>query len=1090
MPITGRSNQTHRVRGGDGRPRVRLAICGVQVHALIDTGSTHTLIDASVYNSLPRLTPLYAAPKLVSLTNHELPIRGACTVKLAGLPTEVLVCESLGTDLLIGSDLCRSAVIDFQNKLLTLGDQKFPMSTVDVCCSVVAASCIPRAPQEVVNSVIDAYRDIFSSKTTPVNVAQSLQPAVIETGDHLPIKQQSYRMPLIKRQKVEECVEEMLKDGVIRPSESSWSSPVLLVPKKDGSIRFCVDYRKLNSITRRDAHPLPLIQDVFDQVSGSTIFSTLDLRSGYWQVPMSTDSIQKTAFTCHLGLFEFTRMPFGLTNAPAIFQRSMNKVLSGLIGRCCMVYIDDIVIFSHTPEEHAQHLEEVFERLRQAGLQLKPSKCSFGLSKIDLLGHSVSADGIQPLPERVEAIQNLGPPSDVTSVRSFLGMAGYYRQFIPGFATLAMPLTDLTKTREPFRWGPEQQEAFDALRVALTQAPILTHPDVSRPYILYTDASDKAVGAILVQRDEHGVEKVISYLSHKLSGAQLNWATIEKEAYAVLYALKKFHAYLWGAKFEIHTDHKPLRSLFKSEIKNSKLQRWALNISQYNAPIMYHPGKLNVRADMLSRIAAVQPKIQLVPPYDVPDVWNTDRIDPKQLADLQQRQFPDAFIEASQETDESCYVVEGGLLYTLAEPSAHAGRYMRLLLPQQYRQQVIDRCHAEVGHAAFAKTLSRIQEHYLWPGMRRHVKEYIRNCVKCNTLTPPNPAHPRGTVPVPPAPFHTWGIDLVGPFPRDNRGRQYLLTCIDHLTGWIEVIPIASKKTESIQEAFLTNVVARYGVPSILISDNAPELISRDFEKWLREFGVSHRLTSPYHPQTNGMVERFNGTIQKLLLKLTGGDARKWSKHLAEALYAYRITQNNAGLSPYQAVYGQKPRLPRSNTVVQDEGTRLRAIRLAEQVLCEYRSKQKDSYKQQESKNARCLPPGTYVAIRVLQPRKGEAKWQPGFQVVSSHQGALRVTELSTGNIIRINQRHAREIPATKAYEEIDPLPEPERSNRPDNPIIVEAKPIKLSPEKQYIPSRLTTNPVSALVSPPEVFYYFPYDDWSSWLDYVAIPLC
>lgn len=1079
------------MRGEDGRPRIRLDVLGVQTTALIDTGSTHTLIDASVYNRLPRLTPLYIAPKLVSLSNHELPIRGACTISLAGFPTRVLVCESLGVDLLIGADLCRSAVIDFQNGVLILGDRKFRMQCAGILPGaqhVVAVSGIPRSCYEVLNSVIGTYRDIFSTKTTPVNAAKSLEPAVIDTGGHPPIKQPGYRMPLTKRQKVEECVQEMLQDKIIQPSSSSWSSPITLTDKRDGSTRFCVDYRKLNAITRKDAHPLPLIQDVFDQVAGSKIFSTLDLKSGYWQVPMESSSIPKTAFSCHLGLFEFLRMPFGLTNAPAIFQRAMNKVLTGLIGRCCMVYIDDIVVFSKTPEEHAQHLQQVFECLRKAGLQLKPSKCSFGLPQIELLGHSVSADGIAPLPQRVEAIKNLGPPENVSQVRSFLGMGNFYRSFIDNYSVLAAPLTDLTKAREPFRWGQEQQEAYDALKNALTQAPILAHPDVRRPYILYTDASDKAVGAILVQKDDNGLERVISYLSHKLSDVQLRWATIEKEAFAVIYALKKFHAYLWGAEFEIHTDHKPLRCLFKSEIKNTKLQRWALNISLYNAPIMYHPGKKNIRADMLSRIAAVQPPIQIMPPVEVPDVWMTDKINLNDLAKYQQEQFNDAYLEASQDMDESCYVVEGGLLYSIAEPSARAGRYMRLLLPQQYRQQVIDRCHAEVGHAALAKTLSRVQEHYVWPGMRRHVRQYIQHCVKCNTLTPTNPVHPRGIVPVPPTPFHTWGIDLVGPFPRDRRGRQYLLTCVDHLTGWAEAIPIASKNTETVQEAFFSHIVSKYGPPAILISDNGAELTSSSFEEWLREFGVSHRLTSPYHPQTNGMTERFNGTIQRLLLKLTGGDARKWSKHLPEALYAYRIAHNASGLSPYESVFGQKPRLPRTSVPAQDEGERLRAIRLAERILKEYRTEQKHLYKQKEHKNAKCLQPGTYVAVRVLNPRKGETKWQPGYQVISSHDGALRLTELSTGKIVRLNQRHVREIPATKAYDEIDPLPKVAKpSSVSTDPVVIAAKPLALGPDYP-LPMQLPVNQSSTINELKEpIHFYFPDDEWTSWLDYVTI---
>lgn len=968
---------------------------------------------------------MYVAPKLKSVTNHELPIRGACVVKIASIPTEVIVCDSLGVDLLIGSNLCKSAIIDFQQGLFRIGDKKYPMNTSPETFQSVSivTCCIPKSDSDVINNVLEEYHDVFSQKSTPVNVARSLQPAVIDTGNTPPIRQQSYRLPMSKREKAEECISDMLRDGVIRPSDSPWASPITLVPKKDGTTRFCVDYRKLNAVTRKDAHPLPHIQDIFDQVSGASIFSTLDLKSGYWQIPMDESSIPKTAFTCHLGLFEFLRMPFGLSNAPAIFQRVMNKVLSGLIGKCCMVYIDDIVIYSKSEHQHAKHLEQIFERLRQAGLQLKPTKCSFGLKEIELLGYSVSADGIRPLQSRVDAILNLTAPKDVKGVRSFLGMAGYYRQCIPGFATVALPLTELTKHKEPFRWGYEHQDAFDRLKVALTSTPVLAHPDVNRPYTLYTDASDAAVGAILVQVDKNGTERVISYLSHKLSGAQLNWPTIEKEAYGIIYALKKFHAYLWGARFEIHTDHKPLKSLFQSEIKNTKLQRWAIQISEYGAPILYHPGKLNIRADMLSRIAAVESVVTDIPPIDVPDVWHTDHIDPNELSQLQREQFADAYVEASQDTDETRYVIEKGILFTLAQPSTTSSRYMRVLLPQQFRQQVIDRCHSEVAHAAFSKTLARIQENYVWPGMRKHVREYLASCVYCNTVTPHNPSQPRGIIPTPSSPFHTWGIDLVGPFPRDRRGRQYLLTCIDHLTGWCEAIPIASKKAETVQEAFMDNIVARYGLPSVLISDNGGEFTSSNFEQWLREFGVTHRLTSPYHPQSNGMTERFNGTIQRLLLKLTGGNERHWSKYLSEALYAYRITHGPSGLSPYQAVYGQRPRLPRASVGTQEEGERLKAIRLAEKFLQDFRKEQREKYKGHEPRNAKSLPPGTFVSMRVLNPKKGQSKWQPGYQIVSSHNGALRVLELDTGNVIRVNQRHVREIPESKSYDEVDPLP-------------------------------------------------------------------
>ena len=1051
------------------RPHVKLNIHGLQVNALIDTGSTHTIINTHIYHKLPRLTPLriHNVPRLTSITHHELPVRGSCTLSISGHPVDATICDNLGVDMLIGTDLCRDAIIDFKRGTFLLGDKEFPLRTSNKdTCPVMGVKLIPTAPHNAINAVLKNYADVFSHKDIPVGASHNLPPCSIDTGQHPPIRQRPYRMPFARRQQCESLVQEMLKDGIIRESNSPWASPVTLVEKRDKSIRFCIDYRRLNAITRKNSYPIPLVQDVFDAMAGAKIFSTMDLRSGYHQLTMAPDSIEKTAFSVPSGLYEFLRMPFGLTAAPAVFQKTMDKVLAGL-GTYAKVFIDDIVVWSNTPEEHARHLEDVFQRLRNAGLQLKTSKCHFGLDEVQLLGHSVSAKGVRPLESRVEAIKNLTPPNTVKSLRSFLGMASYYRKHIPHFSSVAFPLTELTKAKTPFIWGPDQQGAFDALKNALVTAPILAHPNVNKPYILYTDACDYAVGGLLVQKDDNGDEKVICYISNKLTGPQLRWSTIEKEAYAIVNALKRLHAYLWGATFEIHTDHGPLRNLFKSEIKSSKLARWSIQIQEFGAPIIYCDAKNNFRADFLSRISAIQPKqpkfkppFQTFAPFDVPDVWLTDKIDLNELAALQQQQFPHEYSEATQDNDESCYVIENGLLYSNVEPRRNAGRYLRLILPQQYREKVINRCHAEVGHSAFAKTISRVQENYVWKGMRRHIREYIKHCVLCNTLTPPYPAMPRGMVPTPPRAFHSWAIDLIGPMARDRRGKSWLLTAVDLLTGWCEAIPIASKHADTVQEAFLTNIVARYGLPVMCLSDNGGEFTGAAFEDWLKEFGVEHRYISPRNACCNGMCEKFNGTIQKLLLKLSGGNPRKWSHYLSEALYAYRITTGPAGISPYQAVYGQKPRLPRSNVNTQEEGDRLRAIRLAEKLLHEYRCEQKETYMKKEPKHAKRLPPGTFVSIKVLNTRKGESPWKPGYQVMTSHDGALRVVELATGRIIRVNQRNVREVPESKPYEEVDPRPKNPKATQgtqPDMNPATSAPPIPVQ-GNPYLPTHLPTN--------------------------------
>ena len=461
---------------GDARPRVCLQCEGLDIDALIDTGSTSTLVDSAVINRLPHVTPLVPyTGRLIGLTGHVLPVVGQCVIEILDCKVNVMVVDKLDScDVLLGFDFLKKsgATLDLTQNVMSCDKVCLPLMSStdtrvsDTCCvsdgsrihSDLVDSSLPK-----IAPVVSAFSDIFSDKVTPVS-RSNLPAAEIHTADTEPIRQRAYRIPDAKRKVVEENVEQMLNDGIIRPSHSPWASPITLVPKKDGTVRFCVDYRRLNAVTKKDAYPLPRTQEVFDQLRGAEIFSTLDLKSGYWQMPMGEASKEKTAFTCHLGLYEFNRLPFGLTNAPALFQRAVASVLTGLIGRSVMLYIDDIVVFSKTEEEHAKHLREVFQRLRTAGLQLKLTKCSFGKKEIDLLGHRVDAIGIRPLPERVEAVKRMAPPRTAREVRSFLGFVGYYRALIPNFSQIAAPISDLTKTKQPFVWGKEQDQAFEKLK--------------------------------------------------------------------------------------------------------------------------------------------------------------------------------------------------------------------------------------------------------------------------------------------------------------------------------------------------------------------------------------------------------------------------------------------------------------------------------------------------------------------------------------------------------------------------------------------------------------------------------------------------
>ena len=432
---------------------------------------------------------------------------------------------------------------------------------------------VPPEHKQDITTLVEQNKDIFALKDSELGRTNTIK-MKIDTGDNPPIKLKSYKTPLNNRKVVENAVQEMMQAGVIRKSRSPWSFPVVIVGKKDQSKRFCIDFRQLNKITKKISYPLPVIDEILALLGKAKYFSTMDLKSGYWQVEMDEKDREKTAFTCHAGLFEFNVMPFGLCNAPSLFQELMSNVLEGL--DFCFAYIDDILIFSTTIEEHLKHIQIIFERLRQHGLKLKLKKCNFIQKETNYLSFVIDENGIRPDKDKVEAIRRMQNPTCVKQFRSFIGMCSYYRRFLPNFSDIASPLIALTKKRAKFKWSYACQKAFDELEKHLTNIPLLAYPDLNKPYILYTDASDKAIGACLTQQCDPsesflpGItnEKPIHFISHKLSDTQTRWSTIEKEAFAIHYALQRLDHYLHNAEFIIRTDHKPLKYLLDAPMQN------------------------------------------------------------------------------------------------------------------------------------------------------------------------------------------------------------------------------------------------------------------------------------------------------------------------------------------------------------------------------------------------------------------------------------------------------------------------------------------------------------------------------------------
>ena len=452
--------------------------------------------------------------------------------------------------------------------------------------------------KEELHKLLNEFTDVLRDEPGRTTIAEHS----LETGSASPIRQQPYRVPHAYRETVRRELEQMEAEGIIEQSSSEWASPIVLVKKKDDSLRLCVDYRKLNALTPGDAYPMPRIDDLIDKLGKAKYITTLDLTRGYWQVPLKQGARRKSAFVTPFGLYQFRVMPFGLSGAPATFQRMMDNLTRGL-SESTGAYLDDLVIYSSTWNDHFQHVREVLSRLREAGLTAKPRKCQFGMSKCAYLGHVVGNGRVTPDPSKLEAIQAFPTPTTKKQVRAFLGLAGYYRRFIQDFSSVSTPLSDLTRKSAPEKvvWSTQCEKAFAELKRRLCSEPVLQSPDFDRPFVVQTDASDRGIGAVLSQKDVDGLDHPVAYFSKKLLPREEKYAIIEKECLAIKLAVEAFSIYLLGRHFVIQTDHRSLEWLDRLKASNAKLTRWSLALQPYHFTVEHRPGAQNNNADALSR---------------------------------------------------------------------------------------------------------------------------------------------------------------------------------------------------------------------------------------------------------------------------------------------------------------------------------------------------------------------------------------------------------------------------------------------------------------------------------------------------------
>ena len=655
------------------------------------------------------------------------------------------------------------------------------------------------------------------------------------TEPSLPLRERVRPLSGDKLEFVKKEFRTLLASGVVQRSDSPWAAPIHVVTKQGGSFRVCGDYRRLNSITVHDSYPMPLISDVLTRLSDAKIFSKLDLAKAYHQIPVQEEDIPKTAVITPIGLFEYVRMPFGLRNASQTFQRHIDNILNGVDS--AVAYIDDMVIGSASLEAHEADLKLIFKLLNDNNLQVNLDKCEFFRDEVQFLGHFLSQAGIRPILSRIETIRNFPQPETVTQLRSFLGIINYCHRFIKGASSILAPLSALSQgpKKSQVKWNPDAIRAFQQAKDALLSIQTLSYPRAHLPLVLTTDASDVALGAVLHQQ-EGSVARPLEFFSKKLSGPETRYSTFDRELLAIFTAIKHFSHILDGREFTIRTDHKPLIYLNTMHSPSPRQQRQIAFISEFSCRIEHIAGQSNVVADGLSRIAFTIEHESLLSE----DVLKSDL---PTSQDLQSFSDQYSFIE--------------GIYYDTSLSGV-----TRPILGSKTRKLAFNAIHS-LHHPGCKGTYELLRSRVVWPSMRRDVQAWVMECLECQRQKTTRhiktgiTRYPTGNR------FDIVHIDIVGPLPIDQ-GYQYLLTILDRKTRWMEVIPIRSITADTVASTLVREWISRYGVPRKIISDRGTQFESELFTKLSRLLGITHLRTTAYHPQCNGIIERFHRTSKTI----------------------------------------------------------------------------------------------------------------------------------------------------------------------------------------------------------------------------------
>lgn len=792
------------------------------------------------------------------------------------------------------------------------------------------ASAMPQT--SLVDDLLSTYADVFQDDIPGLPPDRPGISHTIPLCDPhgKPPSRPLYRLSRAEFEEAERQTKLLLAKGYIEPSTSPYGAPILFVQKKDGSLRMVIDYRALNKLTVKNKYPMPRIDDTLDQLQGSTVFTSLDLTSGYHQIRITEEDVPKTAFRTPMGLYQWRVLPFGLTNAPATFQTAMNAIFRPFLHKFVLVYLDDILIYSKTPEEHRVHLQQVLDVLREHQLYANRKKCSFAQPEVTYLGHVVSAAGVKVDPRKTAAVAEYPTPCNLSQLRSFLGLATYFRKFIRNFAHMAAPLHRLSRKDEPWHWSPACSSAFDAIKQALTTAPCLAFPDFSQPFEVHTDASLHGIGAVLYQNG-----RPLAFESRRLTPAEVNYATGEQELLAVVHALTVWRCYLEGSpEFRVVTDHKAITYMDSLPTLSRRQTRWAEFLSRFHFRWDHIAGKSNVVADALSRhpVSAgdYTPPCGFVNAIVASGVLapsDTPCLPCPSLDAILRSSSPSTGGEPTSQSWKDKFV----LGYTV-DPWFHDPSNQKSLLPHEdlflhdgkiavpdafgLRTHLLREMHDSpyAGHQGVRKTLKLIARHYWWPSMAQDVERYVTTCHLCQknkarNLRPAGLLHPLS---LPHVPWHTVTMDFITQLPTTELNHDAILVVVDKLTKMVHLTPTTTRATaEQTAQLYVDHVWKLHGVPQVIVSDRDP-LFTSNFAKALCNIlGTKQALSTAYHPQTDGQTERVNRVLEDMLRMYVSASQTDWDTKLSCAEFAINNADHEStGTTPFMLNYGHHPYLP------------------------------------------------------------------------------------------------------------------------------------------------------------------------------------